>query len=272
MPTLFDIYIKNLKLLTPLTKEREKELFEFEGETMGDASFIELMSGNLRFVVKIAKEYSDAWPNFDIMDLIQEGNIGLMSGIVKFDSKKGLRLTTFVSSWIRGAIYRYIQQNQSSVNITKTAAHQRIFDNYNKEKNFLESKGLPTDTKTMAKHFNIKEKDLSEVTPILSGGIVSLTNNNLNLLNEEDPETVMLKKEKDSRILQLIADFSKTLTEPQQFIFQRRMVSDAPLTQEELAKIILTTQQNISKIEQNVMRSARKFFSEDDIKDILNNG
>ena len=269
MPTLFDIYVKNLKLIIPLTKEREKELFEGK---ITDAAFTELFSGCLRFVVKIAKEHSDAWPNFDIMDLIQEGNLGLMAGIVKFDISKGLRLTTFVSSWIRGSIYRYIQQNQHVISITKTVAHQRLFDSYNKEKSFLESKGLPTDDKTMANRLNVKEKDLREVAPILSGGVVSLTNNDLDLLNEDDPEKMMLKKEKDLRISQLIKDFDFTLNERQRYIFKKRMISDSPLTQGELAKITMTTQQNISKIEQGVMRGLREFFSKDDIKDVLNNG
>ena len=270
MPNLFDMYVKNLKAILPLTKEREKELFEAE---ITDDGFLELIHGNLRFVVKIAKEYSEAWPNFDIMDLIQEGNIGLMAGIVKFEPKKGFRLTTFVSPRIRGAIYRYIQQHQNSVNVTKTDAHAKLFDKYSKEKTVLESQNLPTDTKAMADHLNVKEKDLGEVEPLLAGnGVVSLTDSNLNLLDEDDPETMMLKKEKETRIAQLIRDFSDTLTEPQRFVFRNRMISDEPLTQEELAKITMTTQQNVSKIEQNVIRSAREFFSKDDIKDVLNNG
>ena len=264
------MYVKNLKVILPLTEQQEKELFKGE---VSDADFLELMLGNLRFVVKIAKEYSEAWPNFDIMDLIQEGNIGLMAGIVKFKPKKGFRLTTFVSPRIRGAIYRYIQQHQNSVNITKTDAHAKLFDKYSKEKTFLESKNLPTDTKAMANHLNVKEKDLGEVEPILAGnGVVSLTDSNLNLLDENDPETMMLKKEKESHIAKLIRDFSATLNERQRFVFERRMISDEPLTQEELANVTMTTQQNISKIEQIIMRNAHEFFPKDDIKDILNNG
>ena len=136
----------------------------------------------------------------------------------------------------------------------------------------LESKNLPTDTKAMAEHLDVKEKDLREVEPLLSGGVISLTDNDLGLLDENDPETMLLKKEKETRIAKLINDFGVTLTEPQLFVFKNRMISDTPLTQEELAKITMTTQQNISKIEQNVIRSAREFFSKDDIKDILTNG
>ena len=269
MPNLFDLYVKNLKAFLPITEEREKELF---GAEINDEAFLELVHGNLRFVVKIAKEYSEAWPNFDIMDLIQEGNIGLMAGIVKFEPKKGFRLTTFVSPRIRGAIYRYIQQHQNSVNVTKTDAHAKLFDKYSKEKTILESQNLPTDTKAMAEHLDVKEKDLSEVEPLLTGkGVVSLTEGNLNLLDEQDPEVMMLNKERETRIAKLIKDFGVTLNERQRFVFERRMISDEPLTQEELANVTMTTQQNISKVEQTVIRSAREFFSKDELKDILNN-
>jgi len=271
MKNLLELYIKSIKQYKLLTKKKEILLlaaYKYGSKTALD----KLINANLRFVIKIAKEYHIAWPNFDIMDLIQEGNIGLMQGIKKRNTKSKERLSTYISYWIKATIYNYIKQNQSSIRITNTKAHRKIFDNLTREREYLEQKGLPTNTEHVAKVLNVNENDIVTVEPLLTAnGVVSLFNTEINDTTY-DTEVLYIKKETEQRLNNKIEKFKKRKLSPkQEFVFTKRMIADKPLTQKLLAKITLTTQQNIFKIEQIIIRKARKFFKKEDIKELFTN-
>src|SRR5208282_3195718 len=133
-----------------------------------------LVSANLRLVIKIAFEYRNIYNN--LLDLIQEGNIGLMKAVSKFDPTKGARLGYYASWWIRSYILKYLLDNFRLVKIGTTQAQKKLFYHLMREKERMEAQGLLAAPKLLAEKLNVREKDVVEMEQRLSsrGAEVSL--------------------------------------------------------------------------------------------------
>ena len=150
-------YLLELSKYPLLTKEEEHHLavaFKERGDLK--AAYV-LVVSNLRLVVKIAMEYQRSWVT-DVMDLIQEGNIGLIQAVKKFDPLKGIRLSYYASFWIKAYILKYILDNWRLVKIGTTQAQRRLFFNLQKEKARLTSLGYKPDPKYLAKILGCEKK------------------------------------------------------------------------------------------------------------------
>jgi len=272
---LLTTYSKQIKNGAVLLKETEEILLELKDSDDVKTALINMVViSNLRLVTTIAGQYHRAWPMFELLDLIQEGNIGLMIGVRKFDTTKGVKLSTYVSYWIKDKIYDYIRQNSIGVKITKTDAHRKIFDNLSREQKRLEAKGLPITNEILASNLNVKEADINDLSPILSGNGMTDIDLHTNILssNNDNPEEILLTKEKKQLLENKVKAFKNTLHSKQRYIFNSRLLCDgACLTQTMAATILLTTQQNISGIEKVILRKARKFFNQEELKDLIYN-
>ena len=149
-------YLKQISAYPLLDLEEERKL-AMELKKSGDLEIAKkLVLHNLRLVVKIALEYRSAWQN--TMDLIQEGNIGLMKAVSKYDPEKGAKLSYYASWWIRSYVLKFILDNFRLVKIGTTNEQKKLFYNLLKEKNRLISLGEDFNTKTIANNLGVSEK------------------------------------------------------------------------------------------------------------------
>lgn len=163
--------ISRYKLLSP---EEEAELVATLFETGDLEAAKKLVVANLRLVVKIAFEYKNAYRN--VLDLIQEGNIGLMKAVSKYNPEKGAKLSYYASWWIRSYILKFILDNFRLIKIGTTADQKKLFYNLMREKERLMNQGIEPDAKLISENLGVSEKAVVEMDHRLSssGAEVSL--------------------------------------------------------------------------------------------------
>src|SRR5690349_21670202 len=170
--TALQQYLAEIRRHPYLSKEEELRLFE-EYRTYGsrDAA-VKLIMANLRVSVAIAAEYLHT--GADHMDLIQEGNVGLMQAIKKFDPSKNVRFHAYAAWWSRAYILRYLLNTYRLVKIGTTQDQRKLFYNLKKEKSKLEREGFAPDTKLLADRLNVRERDVIEMDQRLGNWELSL--------------------------------------------------------------------------------------------------
>src|SRR6185295_10624866 len=165
-------YLREVQRHPLLTPEQTHELAAKFVETQDPAIAAQLVTANLRLVVKIAYEYRRAYKN--IMDLIQEGNIGLMQAVKRYDPYRGVKLSSYAAWWIRAYILRFILNNWRLVKLGTTQAQRKLFFNLNKEKAKLSALGIEPTAAEIANRLHVEEKEVVEMDRRLSSGEASL--------------------------------------------------------------------------------------------------
>ncbi|MEK6605647.1 MAG: sigma-70 family RNA polymerase sigma factor, partial [Nitrospirota bacterium] len=165
-------YLAEVRRYPFLTKEEELHLFNDFQVTGNRESAVKLIVSNLRVAVTIAAEYLHS--GADYLDLIQEGNVGLMQAIKKFDPTKGSRFHSYAAWWVRAYILRYLLNTYRMVKIGTTQDQRKLFYNLNKEKRKLEREGFAPDTKMLADRLHVRERDVIEMGQRLGSWDLSL--------------------------------------------------------------------------------------------------
>jgi RNA polymerase sigma-32 factor len=155
-----------------LTREQEQELATRYARTGDREAAWKLVTSNLRLVVKIAREYHRGV--FQLLDLIQEGNVGLMQAVKKFDPLKGVKLSTYAAWWIRAYIIRFIMDNWRQVKLGTTQAQRKLFFNLSKERERLLARGIDPTPQLLARNLRVDEDDVNEMAARMSGDDLSL--------------------------------------------------------------------------------------------------
>ncbi len=167
----FEQYVSAVNRLPMLTPEREHALGKALQQTGDLSAAHEMVTSHLRLVVAIARNYIGY--GLPHADLVQEGNIGLMKAVKRFDADRGVRLVSFATHWIKAEIHEYIIKNWRMVKIATTKAQRKLFFNLRSMKpNF--GALSPTELKEVARVLNVKESDVSEMEQRLSGQEISL--------------------------------------------------------------------------------------------------
>ncbi len=165
-------YLREVQRHALLTPDEEKSLTTHYQKTQDVRTAARLVTANLRLVVKLAYEYRRAYKN--IMDLIQEGNIGLMQAVKRYDPYRGVKLSSYAAWWIRAYILRYILNNWRLVKLGTTQAQRKLFFNLNKEKARLSAMGIEPSSAEIAKRLQVEEKEVVDMDRRLSSGEASL--------------------------------------------------------------------------------------------------
>lgn len=260
----------------PLLEPGEEFSLAMKLRETGDLSAAKtLVSANLRLVVKIAFEYRTLYSN--VLDLIQEGNIGLMKAVSKFDPTKGARLGYYASWWIRSYILKYLLDNFRLVKVGTTQAQKKLFYHLMREKEKLEAQGLLAGPRLLAEKLNVREKDVVEMEQRLSGRGAEMSldtpivqsdgrqTSHLDLL-EDDQESVDHTLER-SELIQILQNrlplFQKNLNEKELRILKDRLLAEEPKTLQEVADLYGLTRERARQIEAKVIEKLREFLKPD---------
>ena len=168
----FRMYIREISRHSILSKEEELEVAERIRLHKDKEAEQRLVTGNLRLVVKIALQYSNFEPN--LLDLVQEGNVGLLRAVGKYDSLRGTRFSTYASFWIRAYILKYIMDSRSLVKIGTKDTQRKLFFSLNKEREKLEKVGIVPSAQILAENLDVTTSDVEDMEMRLRNADVSL--------------------------------------------------------------------------------------------------
>jgi RNA polymerase sigma-32 factor len=259
-----------------LTREEEHALavrFQQTGDV--DAAY-KLVASNLRLVVKIAHEYRRT--AFQLLDLVQEGNMGLMQAVKKYDPWKGVKLSSYAAWWIRAYIIRFVMDNWRMVKLGTTQAQRKLFFNLAKERQKLLARGIDPTPRLLARNLQVAEKDVEEMAARMASDDVSLDaplpggdddarQSRLDRMasTTEAPPDERIGDEQLRRVFrEKLEVFSRTLTdEKERFIFEKRLLpadGATPLTLQEVGDRFRLTRERARQIEAKLTARLRDWL------------
>ncbi len=265
------LYMSETRRYPLLTPEEEHDLAVKLVEHGDTSSARKLIEANLRLVVKIAYEYRRAHRN--LLDLVQEGNIGLIQAVGKFDPYRGVKLSSYAAFWIRAYILKFILNNWRLVKIGTTQAQRKLFFNLRKEREKLEQLGFQPSSALLAEKLDVPEKDVIEMERRLAAPEASLdapmgsgdddgTRTRLDFLPSEDirPDRAVANNEFAQLLKSKLETFAQTLEGREQTIFRERWLSEEPLTLQELGDRYNVSRERARQLEKRVLDRLKKFL------------
>lgn len=262
------LYLNEIKKYPLLTREQEQELAKKYYETKDPQIAQVLVTSNLRFVVKVAAEYSKFGSK--MIDLIQEGNMGLMHAVRDFNPYKGVRLITYAVWWIRGYIMEYLMKQYSLVKIGTTQNQKKLFYQLQKEKEALDALGDSPNLALISSRLGIPEDEVKDMANRLSGRDVSLnaplddesksTLMDVHSADLELPDESLSKKENVGHLSEAIESVRPFLNEKEKIILEERLLSDEPLTLQEIGEKYKITREAVRQAEARLMKKIKDEF------------
>ncbi len=265
-------YLMEIRRYSLLSVEEERELakkYREEGDV--DAAY-KLVTSNLRLVVKIALEFSRHWMA-NALDLIQEGNVGLMMAVKKFDPGKEVKLSTYASFWVRAYILKFIVDNWRLVKVGTTQAQRKLFYNLKKEKARLTALGFDATPKLVAKQLDVKEREVVEMSQRLSHQEQSLdvsvdedsreTRVALVPSGEASVDERMVESELKELFHEKLGEARKLLNDKELFILEKRLLAERSLTLQEVGDKYGITRERVRQIEERLIKKIRAFLEKE---------
>lgn len=254
-----------------LTREEEHELAVQYAKTGDVKAAYTLVQANLRLVVKLAFEYHRT--AFNVLDLVQEGNVGLMHAVKKFDPYKGVKLSTYAAWWIRAFILRHIMENWRMVKLGTTQAQRKLFFNLRKEKERLAQQGFEVGPKLLAERLQVSEQDVVDMDIRMSQDEFSLdaplsddsdsTHQDRLAFKGAAVDDRLADNELHEIFRRELAEFGKTIKdEKERFIFEKRLTADEPLKLQEIGDKYGVTRERARQIEAKLTNKLRVFMQE----------
>jgi len=269
--TTLSRYLAEVRRYPFLSKEEELQLFHEYQQLGTREAAVKLILANLRVCVAIASEYGLA--GIDQMDLIQEGNVGLLQAMKKFDPTKNVRFYAYAAWWVRAYVLRYLLNNFRLVKIGTTQEQRRLFYNLRREKAKLERQGYVPDPKLLADRLNVRERDVVEMDQRLGSWELSLDQPMTDdgegtfhdLLPSAQPPIDDQLADTQLRVLfrKKIAEFAKMLTEREEDILRNRLLSETPVTLEDLGKKYMITKERTRQLEVKIIKKLRELMKKD---------
>jgi RNA polymerase sigma-32 factor len=268
----FAAYFAEIQRHPLLTPQEEHELAVKYSETQDVKAAARMVTSNLRLVVKIAYEYRRAYRN--LMDLIQEGNIGLMQAVKRYDPYRGVKLSSYAAWWIRAYILRFILNNWRLVKLGTTQAQRKLFFNLNKERQKLLAMGIDPTHEELAKRLDVSEREVSDMDRRLSSSDMSLDapvggdseggrpTSRIELLPSAgaSADDMLGTQERDSMVREQLEKFSKTLQGKEATIFHERLMADEPVTLQEIGDKYGISRERVRQLEKRLQDKLRVFL------------
>jgi len=263
-------YLSEISRHSVLSREEEMEIAERAHRYKDAEASQRLVTSNLRLVVKIALEYYNTYLN--VLDLIQEGNVGLVHAVKKYNPYKGTRFSTYSSFWIRAYILKYIMDSWSIVKVGTTQSQRRLFYRLKKEKKKLEAVGIFPAPHLLARTLEVKVAEVEEMEKRLSCTDISLEHpvyddgeeTFMDIIKADDNiEEVVAAKEKREILDQKIREFKGMLNEKELFIFENRIMIEEPLTLQGIGEQFKISRERVRQLENRVLKKFNNRFEEE---------
>ena len=265
-------YLREIQRHPLLTPEETHALASKFIATQDPALAARLVTANLRLVVKIAYEYRRAYKN--IMDLVQEGNIGLMQAVKRYDPYRGVKLSSYAAWWIRAYILRFILNNWRLVKLGTTQAQRKLFFNLRKKRSELQAMGIDPTNEEIAKQLNVPESDVAEMdvrlaqseksldAPVGDADGRSIAKVDMMPSVGAGPEAQMADNELQALVKDKLAEFRSTLIgkDKDLAIFDLRLVADDPLTLQDLGDKFGISRERVRQLEQRLLGRLRDYL------------
>jgi len=263
-------YLNEIRQYEGLTEEEERELAIKLQKTSDSSAAYKLTTSHLMLVVRIAMTFRRQWQN--MMDLIQEGNVGLLKAVKNFDPFRGVRLSSYATWWIRSYILKYMLDNWRLVRVGTTNARRKLLYNLRKEKEKLEHQGFVPTTKLLAEHFGVEESDVIDVQTSLGARDVSVDTpahgdeestpamfltDHVNASPEQDAERNQFLK----ALKQEINLFKKELKPIEQKILIDRILSETPRSLQEIGDEHSITREAVRQTEQRILKKFKVYVA-----------
>jgi RNA polymerase sigma-32 factor len=267
----FRRYLYEVRKYPPLSREEERELARRYRDTGDRRALFRLVTANLMLVVRVAFSFRRAAHN--LLDLVQEGNLGLLAAIDRFDPELGVRLPTYAAWWVRAYMVKFLLDNVRLVRVGTTNARRKLLRNLRKEKRKLESQGFEVGPKLLAEHFGVSEQDVTDVQAALDSRDVSLDEP---LRSDPDRvrgdllpdgarpnvEETVARSQLQEQAEAAIAEFRRGLNERELTLLDRRILSDDPLTLQALGDRFGTSREAVRQSEARLMSKLKEFLRE----------
>jgi len=262
-------YIREANRFALLTPEEEKALTSHFHETGDREAGSRLITSNLRLVIKIALEFQKYWMK-NLLDLIQEGNIGLMHAIKKFDPYRGIKLSYYASFWIKAYILKFIMDNWKLVKIGTTQSQRKLFYNLKREKEKLRAQGFEPGPKLLAETLNVREEEVIEMDQRLGGWELSLDaplkdgsdeyHKNFLPTTEPQVEEMLADAELKDMFRRKLGEFRAELNDKELDILDLRLLAEKPLTLQEIGVRHHISRERVRQIEDRLIKRLRQYL------------
>ncbi len=269
------VYMQEVNRFPTLTAEEEFDLARrYQNENDQEAAF-KIITSNLRLVVKIAMEFQRKWMK-NLLDLVQEGNVGLMKALQKFDPDKEIKFSYYAAFWVKAYILKFIMDNWRMVKIGTTQAQRKLFYNLNKEKQRLESMGITPDSETISDSLHVTRSDVDQMQQRMG-----LNDLSLDMPYGEDGETTplnfipaldtgtedkILQEETASLLKEHIKEIEHKLNIKEKDLLENRLLAESPVTLREIGEKYGITRERVRQIESRLLQKIKNQMS-DNIKD-----
>ena len=263
-----NLYIREISRFPLLKPEEEYALArKVVDENDPDAAF-RLVSSHLRLVVKIAMDFQRRWMQ-NVLDLIQEGNVGLMRAVNKFDPEKGIKFSYYAAFWIKAYILKFIMDNWRLVKIGTTQTQRKLFYNLNKERQQLLAQGYDPDSATLADRLNVTEEQIIEMEQRLDTSDMSLDApvsdedsggaSRMDYLPALGPgiEETLGNKEISHMVRERLETLKPQLSDKETYILNQRLLSEEPKTLREIGEKFNITRERVRQIEARLLQKVR---------------
>lgn len=263
-------YLLEISQFEPLSPEEEHRLaLRYREDEDQDAAY-RLVTSNLRLVVKVAMIYRSVY--FNVMDLIQEGNIGLIEAMKRFDPYKGARLPTYASWWIKAYIIKFILDNFRIVRVGTTNERRKLLFNLRKEKERLSLQGIEPTPARIAKRLNVSVENVKDIEQNMESFDLSLNSYANEGQSVQYMDTLRATEELvDERIARgelqklfsdKIQEFAQTLNERQRYILYGRLIAQEPKTLQEIADRFGVTREAIRLNEKGLVAKIKTYMQD----------
>lgn len=265
------LYLKEIARFPMLEPDEEYELAVRVREKNDQDAAFRLISSHLRLVVKIAMDFQRRWMQ-NALDLIQEGNVGLMKAVQKFDPEKGIKFSYYAAFWVKAYILKFIMDNWRLVKIGTTQTQRKLFYNLNKERQRLMTQGFDPTTEVLSENLNVSEADIEEMDQRLAKNDMSLSQpvgensdtTRMDFLPALDPgvEERLANDEITTLLVENLKTIEPLLNEKEVVILNDRLLSDDPVTLREIGEQFDVTRERVRQIEARLLKKIHDHLAE----------